>query len=134
MANTQALVTKSNASGFTPPEWVRSETCEVFADRVEITKQMGMGEKGVRLNETRKVKLTGNLEQLVAQVAKEELTEKENGLCDGPSTTISARENLIFTTGGCGSPRKERQGASSRILREIVDSYCATTHDFGARD
>jgi len=40
-------------------------------------------------------------------------------------------DNILFTTGGCGSPRKERQGNASRMLRELVDAYCPTTHDVG---
>jgi len=132
MAAETALVTKSNHTGFTAPEWSRFEQCEVFKDRATITKRMGSGEGQIVVSETRKLKIDGKLAALVAKVATEEITEKENMLCDGPATVIVSGDNILFTTGGCGSPRKERQGNASRMLRELVDAYCPTTHDVGA--
>jgi hypothetical protein len=40
---------------------------------------------------------------------------------------------LLFATGGCSAPRQERKGPASNMLVELVNKYCATTHDFGGQ-
>jgi hypothetical protein len=130
---TGPFVVKSNHSGFTPVEWSRTEVCEIHADKVVLTKGFG----SIQTVETRKLDVTGDLAELVRQAAEETATEKDNYLCDGPSTYVVGRTAadeegvVLFTTGGCGSPSKSRNGAAARILRDLVDSYCPKTYTAG---
>lgn len=127
-----ALVTKTNHPGHVLPAMGRVETCEVFQDRVVIRRQFGFDEaKGFRAVEVREVKITGEIEKAIEAAAGEKLVEKENMLCDGPSTFVNAGDTVLFSTGGCGNPRKERNGASSSLLRALVDNYCPVTHNVG---
>ncbi|HUP57220.1 MAG TPA: hypothetical protein VM598_07185 [Bdellovibrionota bacterium] len=127
-------IIKSSHSGFTPPEYVRHETCEVLSDRVRITRHLGSGEAGVETVEEKKLAISPTIANVIARAQAEPVVERANGLCDGPSTTIATSlrgpEHVLFTTGGCGSSRKERNGPYSKILRELVDQYCAKTYDF----
>lgn len=125
-----ALVTKTNGSGHVHPDYYRSEKCEVFADRVVITRAYGMGVNGLKTVETLNVSVAGDLKQVIANATAANVAEKENMLCDGPSTTISTGNTLLYSTGGCGTPRKEREGAAARALRSLVDAHCPVTHDF----
>lgn len=133
-ASTEPLVIKSSYSGYVPPEWERGERCEVYLDHVVITKHFG----AVTVEEQRVVKVSPEIVKLIADAATASIESKPNGLCDGPSTSIAATQInadeepgsvLLFSTGGCGSPRLERQGSAARNLRDLVGTYCATTHD-----
>ncbi len=129
-------IIKSSHSGFTPPEYVRHESCEVFADRVVIRRQTGAGEASVETVETKQLSVSVGIAKVIAKVTQEPVVDRENGLCDGPGTHVSTSlrgpEHLLFSTGGCGSPRRERQGPYSKILRDLVDQYCPQTYDFGS--
>ena len=61
---------------------------------------------------------------------KEKIEEKENGLCDAPGTSIKMGVELLFATGGCGSPRKDRVGPFSTALKNVVNTYCPNTYDY----
>jgi hypothetical protein len=132
IASPTALITKSNHPGFVHPDFARGEKCEVFQDSVVITHEYGYGPGAVVTTEKRDFKLTGDITALIKKAASEVLEEKENGLCDGPSTFISAQGDVeLFETGGCGSPRRERQGGAAYLLRDIVDQFCPVTHNIG---
>lgn len=126
------LVTKSNSSGFTMEEWSRQETCEVYMNKVVIMKRYG-GSKGFTLTETRAITLSSGIQNAVKLAAAEKLEEKDNGLCDGPSTVIYTGEResaqILFSTGGCGSPRRNRSGPFSEALRNLASTYCPLTYD-----
>jgi len=93
-----------------------------------------VADSALQLAEERKITLTGNVKKVIELAKEEKVEEKDNMLCDGPSTSIVAGgENdgvLIYSTGGCGSPRKQRTGVNSQKLRSIVDIYCPQTFDF----
>ncbi|HEX4924788.1 MAG TPA: hypothetical protein VFV50_11910 [Bdellovibrionales bacterium] len=133
-AVTAPLVTKSSTTGFTPPEWSRVEVCEVYSDKVVITKRYG-GEKGFTLVDTRPIRLSAGIQSSLKLAAAEKIEQKDNGLCDGPSTVIflGQRESaqILFATGGCGSPRQNRAGPHSDALRGLVSTYCPLTYDLG---
>lgn len=128
------LITKLNHSGFTPPEYSRSEKCEVYSNRAVITRQIGVTGGHVTSTEVRNFKLQGAMKQLLQNAANATLEEKENLLCDGPHTTVSAGSTLLYATGGCGAPRKERQGAAAMQLRAIIDEFCPVTNRIGVAE
>lgn len=134
-APSKALISKHSGGGFMAPEYAGFERCEVFADKVVLTHQYGMQQAtALTLTEERKVALTGDVKKVIELAKAEAVEEKENMLCDGPSTSITAGGEadpvLLFTTGGCGSPRKQRNGVYSNKLRSIADIYCPNTFDF----
>jgi hypothetical protein len=130
----QPLVAKYNSTGYVHPDYARHEACELFTDRVVITRSYG-GRDGVATVETHPITLSGDFGAILRQASNESLEESPNGLCDGPSTYIEARipgaaqAFVIFQTGGCGSPTVERSGGSSWILRDLIDQYCPVTHE-----
>jgi hypothetical protein len=134
----QALVIKSNATGFTLPEYTRFETCEVFSQQVVITQRFGSTEDlSFTKREVRPIRLDKGFQKVLEAAATEELLKNDNFLCDAPSTTVQIRGEpealVLFSSGGCGSPRLERQGPAARMLRELMDQYCPITHDYGRR-
>src|SRR3954463_4173725 len=132
-AANEPFLTKSSGSGFGPAAYGRSEKCEFYASSVTVTRQYGSGEASIKEVQTLPlVELTG-LEQVIAKALAEPVEDSPNGLCDGPTNGNSGGADgptqLIFTTGGCGSPRKERMGPYSAILRELAAKYCPKTFD-----
>ncbi len=125
------IVTKTNHPGHVSPDYGRSEICQVTTDRVIITTRYGLSANGVTTTEIRNSKVTGNLQKLLADAASETVMEKDNSMCDGPSTSIVATSGtLLFSSGGCGTPRKERTGVASGHLRAMIDAHCPSTHDY----
>lgn len=135
----QALVEKTNASGFTMPEFVRSETCSVYPNYVKITNRYGgFSDQSFTTTEIVKVRISEGIENVLRTATEAKLSETDNYLCDAPSTSITAnyggQEYLLFTSGGCGSNRKQREGGAAQMLRDLVDRYCPVTHDFGKQE
>jgi hypothetical protein len=126
----QPLIVKSNGSGFVSADWNRSETCEIYSNRVVITRNFGLDNAIV---ETRAIELVGDIAAVIVKAAAEPLTETDNFLCDGPSSFIFAgapgSEVTLFSTGGCGSPEQVRNGGASQILTDMVLTYCPKLHD-----
>lgn len=134
-APAQPLISKSSGGGFMAPEHAGFERCEVFDDKVVITHQYGMRTPtALQLVEERKVELKGDVKLVIEKAKAEAIEEKGNFLCDGPATSVTAfngdEQILLYSTGGCGSPRKQRNGVYSNKLRQITDLYCAVTYDF----
>ena len=128
------LIVKTSGGGYMHPDWVRSEKCELYLDKVVITKNFGHEHA---MKETRKIELSGDLFSLIEQAATETVSLEDNYMCDGPSTGIYAvqilptdeTENLpLFSTGGCGSPTKTRVGVYSSKLVDMVSVYCPKTY------
>jgi hypothetical protein len=131
IAAEKPLISKSNSTGFVPAEWARSETCDVYQNRVLITRVYGAEATRIEHKETRNILIKSNLQALTKAVLAEKVEVQPNLLCDGPSTVTTILGNeVLFSTGGCGSDRKERVGPLSSALREIVNTYCPVTHDF----
>lgn len=136
-AELRPLITKSSGGGFMMPEAAGGETCQVFSDKVVITHFFGHSTPtALSLVEEKKITLSGNVQAVIEKTKAEELTSKPNGLCDGPATGIyvqptSGEAVTLFSTGGCGSPRRSRDGMYSGKLKEIVNLYCPKTYDFG---
>jgi hypothetical protein len=131
------LVVKSSGAGFAPPEWQRSETCELYKNRVVITQTQGVA-NGTTVKLVREVAITldGSVDTLLANAAAEKEKHEPNMMCDAPATVVSAyvastkKDIQLYFTGGCGSDRIEREGAASSALRTLVDQFCPTTHDY----
>lgn len=129
------IITKSNSTGFTLIDFVRTETCNVYRNRVEIISTYG-GEPGrsYKTKETIRFRASKGIYDVLAGAVQEELVSSMFSVCDGPSTIITANylgvDYTLFSTAGCGSPRLERVGNLSRILVNTVDKYCPVTHDF----
>lgn len=138
LAEVTPIVTKFNGGGFVPQAYFRSQQCQVFADRVVIKNTFGYANNGNGhsvTTEIRNVKFDGDINAILAAVAKEELQIKGEGPCDAPTTNIVAGKDItLFMTGVCGGKRQERVGTASRMLRDIVDMYCPKTYDFGHND
>lgn len=135
----EAIITKGNYSGFVQADYVRTELCEVFADKVVITHYYGANEDGIiKTVEERQVAVGGSIQSVVAKAAAEAITVTNNSLCDGPSTSIEAHlegananeKILLFNTGGCGSSSQSRNGANAQMLVDLVNQYCPITYDF----
>lgn len=127
------IIVKTNFSGYSPQEWSKSEKCEVYRDKIVITKSFGQNSL---LKEERKIETSG-LFNLVSAARNAEVNDEDNRMCDGPATHIKAvhilpndgtEDVLLYTTGGCGAPQKARVGAQASHLIAIIDSYCPKTH------
>jgi len=134
-ADSKPLITKSSGGGFMMPEYAGFERCEVYADRVELTGGYGFSvPTALQTQETRQFKITGDIALVIKKATEEQVTEKPNSLCDGPSTGIYAhldgQEVLLYSTGGCGSPEKSRNGGNSNKLKQIVNQFCPKTYQF----
>lgn len=136
------IIEKSSGGGFTPPEWSQFETCQIFQNKVVITKSFAGGELVTKEVRSLSVSGTGSLLGVVAKASLEALESRENGLCDAPTTQITAsliapndtiEKVVLFSSGGCGTPRLERNGAYASALKEVVNSYCAKTMDIGGQ-
>jgi hypothetical protein len=137
-ADSGVLITKSSGGGFVMPEYAGGETCEVYANKVKITHTLGYGSPtSLQLVEERNITLTGDVKLIIEKAKAEQITETPNSLCDGPSTYIAAGEGndplQLFSTGGCGSPQRQRNGVFSEKLRTIVNLYCPQTYMFADR-
>lgn len=138
-ASPNPLITKSNGTGFTLPEYTRYETCEVYLNQVVITQRFGYAEElGFTKREVRRISLDKSIYKVIEAAAQEELLKNDNFLCDAPSTSIQflgkPEPLVLFSSGGCGSPRLDRQGPAAQMLKELVDQYCPVTNDYGRRN
>ncbi|WPU65721.1 hypothetical protein [Peredibacter starrii] len=133
-ADQQPFITKYSASGFVPIEWSRSDKCEVFETEVLLTRTYARSAVQYRIP----FSAEDSLNEMIAKAQVERLKLEDNYMCDGPSTTIKARfvaegseesqEILLYSTGGCGSPKKVRVGPASSALIDIASTFCPTTH------
>lgn len=141
ISGASVLISKTSGGGYVPPEWSRYETCVMHDDKVVITHHYGL-DQTTSVKTVREVPMTIGKEiaDLLIAAKNEREARKENGLCDAPSTHISAqladakpgdKAFTLFSTGGCGSDRIEREGPASAALRHMIDQHCPTTHDHG---
>lgn len=133
------LIAKFNSPGYVHPDHARYESCQIFGDRIVKTVKAANQEPVTELF-THELSET-ELVQLIASAKAETLTEKDNYLCDAPSTAILATESdqealgmVLFVSGGCGSPRLLKSGSSSQKLMDLASRHCPETFDFGYRD
>jgi hypothetical protein len=122
----QPLVVKVNHPGYVLPQHRRTEICELYQDHIDITVRTEEGST----TERRPVEIRSDLAALVSAARTADITSTENFLCDGPSTAIylADDEATLYSTGGCGSPRRERQGQAAAALIDIIVAYCPVVH------
>lgn len=133
-ANQQPYLTKYSASGFVPIEWSRSDKCEVFESEVLMTRTYARSAVHYRIP----FSAEDSLNEMIEKAQGERFKLEDNYMCDGPATTIKARfvaegseesqEILLYSTGGCGSPKRVRFGPYSSALVDIASTFCPTTH------
>ncbi len=129
----QPIIVKTNESGYVPDEYILRETCRVFSDRVEIERRLGTAV----VNEVRSITGGASLLDLVTKASREALSTEDNQICDLPTTRIlgypagsgAGGQILLFETGGCGEPKKTREGGSAYLLREFINGYCPKTNE-----
>lgn len=120
------LLVHQEASGFTPPEWRFSTTCEIYLDRVE--QKTTLVESGVTVSRSFPVTISANISDVIA-AAKKETFESGSTICDGGYIATSAYlpgspdPIVLFAESTC-SDDGERQGAASFHLKKIVASFC----------
>lgn len=120
------LLVKISNTGFVPPQWARSEKCEVGESTIILTRTYAA--KKIQYQFPYETE-AGTIEGMIEKARHEKLVFQDNHLCDGPSTVIKAGDDLLlYSTGGCGSPKKMRQGPYSLALQDIASTFCPTTH------
>jgi hypothetical protein len=137
------LIEKISGGGFMPPEYMRSEKCEVFADRVVRNKSFGVNaDHFITLHEEFPIHLGGDLNLLISLAAQEPEKRGTDQICDAPSTQIVAHQVgakagdqgfVIFSSADCGTTSIKRDGPHSAALTEIVDMYCPQTWNAGGK-
>ncbi len=119
------LLTKTYQSGYTPAEWARPARCDVYTDKVVIERRYGdVSDKGFVAREEKAIQIMGGIDKVIQAAQSEKLTETENSMCDGPEWQASAGNFVLYGSGGCGTPRKDRKGPNSRMLIDLVNIYC----------
>lgn len=134
IAQEQPILEKISGTGFVPAEWSRQQKCQIFENEVLMTRSYGF----TTVNYQIPFSSDGSLREMIAKASEEAFTVEPNGLCDGPSTVVKAsialeghtemRELILYSTGGCGSPRKVRRGPYTAALMDIAGTFCPTTH------
>ena len=134
-ADNGPLVVKSNSPGYALANMARSETCELFKDKIVIQRQYGLGNPDeIKIKQELPLVLDGDIELLIEHAAAENEIRRPNNFCDAPETNMSAFAHktkvvVLFATGGCGMDHVERIGPASRALRDMVDKYCPEYHE-----
>lgn len=126
------LLVKINSAGFVPLPYARSEKCEVFETHVLMTRTYGL--RSVEYNIPLKAEDT--IRDLIEEASNERMVLEDNYMCDAPATTVKVsihkdgvdKDVLIYSTGGCGAPKKYRQGPASYSLMDIASTFCPKTH------
>ena len=119
----QPLLTKGTFSGFVMNGFQRPQICDVYADKVVITKGYGL----ISVKETVAIEIEGDIQSIIDAASEEQLTEEGAAACDGPSTHISAGNTVLYSTGGCGSKKQVRDGVNTKALIDMVGAYCPRT-------
>jgi hypothetical protein len=137
------LIEKSSGGGYMPPEYMRSEQCKVFADRIVREKSFGVdANRLITLHEEFPIKLSGDLTLMISLAEKEPEKRGNDQICDAPTTQIVVHQVnakagdpgfVVFSSAGCGSPSIKREGPHSAALTEIVDMYCPQTWNVGGK-
>ena len=126
---TQPIFIKRDWSGYVLPEWVRHRTCEGSSEKVVITTTYGANED-LKYNTTEEIKVatSPSISNVLRRAATEPVTETPNMICDLPGSNIilfvGGDEITLLASGGCGDPKKERNGPASRMLLEMIIGYC----------
>ena len=114
-------IIKINGSGYTHPDYVRSESCQMTANRVTIKKSFGVD---AQISRVIPVALKVNFMAIFERAREESLSRTGRTPCDIPTTRIEVRlgeESLVLLdTGACGSPYSKREGTpAARIPQQI---------------
>lgn len=126
------FLVKTNSPGFMPAAWAKSDKCEVFQNQIIQTRFYNKRE----FIYVHPMQTEVSLAEMIHEAMDEQIVLEDNYMCDGPSTTVKATVNkdgqdhevILYSTGGCGSPKKVRQGPVSYALMDIASTFCPTTH------
>lgn len=122
---------KDSRSGFTLPEFSKTELCEIYTDKVVITRVQGEKSE-VKTIETKTVQLEADTFGLVAELKKAPLIDSA-GPVDGPSNFYigielqpndSTRNVTIYAENGYTGQIQERDNSKARLLRDVMDNLC----------
>lgn len=119
------LLIQINSPGYVPEDYFFKETCKMYRDRVDIEYNLA----GKLITETRRISGDTSLEELISRAKQEDITETPNLICDLPSTKIfgfdsTGAEVLLYSTGSCGTAKRERNGGAAFILTTLIGKYC----------
>lgn len=122
------FLVKTSSNFAAKPELVKSEKCEVYSDRVVVTKNFF----GKTLSYTINLK-TDSLSDLVSMAKNEELEVLGTSTsCEGARTKVMAYDNseevLLYSSMSCDDALKMRQGVYTYSLIEIANTFCPKTY------
>lgn len=130
VAAVKPLVTKVSGGGHMMPEYAGTIRCDVYPNKVVITNVNGFsGPTAFTMVEERKISLSSDLKAVIEAAKAAKIVETPNMLCDGPTTSIVAGEDVgLYFTGACGSPKRVRQGLAAQKLVNLVGQFCPLTY------
>lgn len=122
------LIKKVSGTGFTRVEYRRSEECSVYVNKLVIKRTVGK----VTLTEYKDIFVERSIVAVAEAAMKEEAKKTPNNLCDGPGTSVSVLgdtlNGIVYSTGGCGSPKIEKSDTNSKTILDIINRYCPKTY------
>jgi hypothetical protein len=124
----ELLLEKTSVTGYVKADWANSESCEIYSNGEVIVSRTfgGNNAKAFTTKEVKKIEFSGEFTGAMEAAKVENLRTFANNLCDGPSTRVVGYLN--YETGGCGSPRKNREGGTAEMLRRFIGSFCPQTN------
>jgi hypothetical protein len=123
-ANDQVLLSKTRSSGFVPVSMVNSSVCEVYADRIVVSKYVSQ----VSVTKITQIELKGDLAGQIAQAATGVITNTP-APTDGPITSWTAYQYLAGVKSSVelkaeGSERYSNNSQSTNGLINLIDELC----------
>ncbi len=117
-AGDKAVLTKTYTSGFVPPELSQSERCEIFEDKIVITKASA----GLTSVKKQKISLSGDIYSTISKAAQGEIV-KDVETIDAPTTEYTALGSSIrLQAKGSGEYRNTAPEAQTLVL--FIDQNC----------
>ena len=115
------LLSKNISAGFSPVQYRVTSRCNVYADRIEITKSAG----NISTSQVVKIAMTGDIQSLIAEAAAGKITS-EVAPTDGPITSYVAYNSLAseVTLKSLGSSRQNNDALSAITLVNLIDQLC----------
>jgi hypothetical protein len=120
--------TSKNHAGFLADR--REESCKLYPGEIHVYESNG----GIDITHIYEINVDEDINEIILAAEDEEVSKSSSKLgCDDPGTAVTAytdenRQVILYTAGGCASPRMERKGPNSKYLMDLVGSYCKTTY------